>query len=281
MLTVNELFRLGYKMLSESGIEDAVFDARCLIEHCLDISSSGFFIKQNEFVSQEKETDYLSLISRRCSREPLQYIIGKWEFYSNCFYVGKGVLIPRPETEMLIDEAKIILNEMSDATVVDFCSGTGCIAITIAKLFPNTKVFAVEKYDEAYSYIVRNIELNNVKNVEVIKGDIFDKNVLNNIHPNLIISNPPYIKSEDIFSLQPEVRTEPHTALDGGEDGYDFYKFLSDFWFNEYLQKGSLMLLECAEDQGDSIASMLSGLAKKTEVLYDFNGLQRVVKALK
>ncbi len=281
MLTVNALFRAGAKRLTDSGIEDADFDARCLVEHCLGMSSSDFFLNRNKIISKDKEEEYLELISRRCNREPLQYIIGKWEFYSNSFYVGSGVLVPRPETEMLIDEAKKILEQKPDATVVDFCSGTGCIAITIAKLFPSAKVFAVEKYDEAYSYIVKNISLNNVKNVNVIKGDIFDKEVLKDIHPNMIISNPPYIKSDDIISLEPEVRKEPHTALDGGKDGYDFYKVLSDYWFGEYLHEGDSMILECAEDQGDTISEMLSGYAKETEVLYDFNGLQRVVKAIK
>lgn len=281
MLTVNELFRLGCAKLSDCGIEDADFDARCLIEHCLGINSSEFFINRNELTDSVKESEYMSFISRRCKREPLQYIIGKWEFYSNSFFVGNGVLIPRPETEMLIDEAKKILDNKPDATVVDFCSGTGCIAITIAKMYPESKVFAVEKYDDAYSYIIRNIELNGVENVTVIKGDIFDKNVIINIYPDLVISNPPYIRTADVSGLEPEVTSEPHTALDGGEDGYDFYKILTGYWFKEYLKSGSSMLLECAEDQGNAIKEMLTGFAKSTEVLFDFNGLQRVVKAFK
>lgn len=279
--TVNDLFRFGTTKLNEAQVEDADFDARCLLESVLDISTSKFFMMRNEIVDIKLSQKYYELIERRCNCEPLQYIIGKWEFYGNSFYVGEGVLIPRPETEMLIDEATKFLSDKSDAIVVDFCSGSGCIAISIAKLFPNIKVYAVEKYDAAYSYLVKNISVNGVSNVTAVQGDIFDKNVLAGIQPDLILSNPPYIRSDDIKTLEREVRSEPHTALDGGEDGYDFYRFLSDFWFGEFLTNGTAIMLECAEDQGDTLAEMLSINSISTKVLIDYNGLQRVVIACK
>lgn len=281
MMTVNDLFRYGFKKLSESEIEDPEFDARCLVEYCLGFNTSEFFIKRNELITSDKEEEYRGLIARRCNREPLQYIIGKWEFYSNEFYVGEGVLVPRPETEMIIDEVKKLLIKKPRATVVDFCSGSGCIAITIAKLFPDVKVYAVEKYDEAYGYILRNIHLNHVTNVIAIKGDVFDTKVLGDIKPDLIVSNPPYIRSEDICTLDAEVLNEPHTALDGGVDGLEFYRILADYWFTLYLNEDTAMILECAEDQAAEIVELISANAKKTEILLDFNGLQRVVKAFK
>lgn len=280
-LTVNDLFRLGVKTLNEANIEDAEFDARCLLESVLDIDTSKFFMTREETVDTELSEKYFKLINRRTIGEPLQYIIGKWEFYGNSFYVGEGVLIPRPETEMLVDEAKAFLSVNPSATVVDFCSGSGCIAISVAKLFPNAKVFAVEKYYKAYSYLLKNIASNRVDNVTAVKGDIFDKNILSDIQPDLLISNPPYIRSEDIKSLKKEVMREPHTALDGGNDGYDFYRVLCEYWFEKHLKSGSAMMLECAEDQGDTLKKMFSEKSLETKILNDYNGLQRVVIAYK
>ena len=279
--TYNSIFRLGVETLNNSDIDDAEFDARCLLEHALGIDTSKFFIIRNDVADSSVIEAYKSLLHRRCSGEPLQYILGKWEFYSNQFFVGEGVLIPRPETEILVDEAIRYLNKNPEAVVVDFCSGTGCIAITVAKLFPNAEVYAVEKYDEAYSYLLKNIKLNDVKNITTVKGDIFNKNVLSGIKPDLILSNPPYVRSADISDLSCEVQSEPHTALDGGIDGYDFYRILSDYWFNECTSFGSAIILECAEDQGDKITEMLSVYSADTKIVNDFNGLQRIVSAYK
>lgn len=280
-MTVNDLYRFGVETLNCSAIEDASFDARCLLEHCLDASTSTFFVIRDNSVDINTVSRYKELIKRRCEHEPLQYIIGKWEFYSNPFYVGQGVLIPRPETEMLIDKAKEFLSDKDKPAVVDFCSGSGCIAITVAKLFPEATVYAVEKYDNAYSYLIKNIELNSVKNVIPVKGDIFDKQVISGIDPVLVLSNPPYICSHEISSLEDEVQAEPHTALDGGFDGYDFYRVLIDYWFSEYLKKDTAMMLECGEDQGDELYRMFSDKASAVEVLKDYNGLQRIVTAHK
>ncbi len=280
-LTVNGLYRIGIKKLKDCCIDDAEFDARCLIEYSLDMSTSDFFIKRDVEVKKTDYDKYIDLVNRRCSGEPLQYIIGVWEFYSNSFFVGDGVLIPRPETEMLVDEAKKILMGKESAVIVDFCSGSGCIAISIAKLFPDSTVYAVEKYDKAYSYLIKNIEHNSVNNVIPVQGDIFDKNVLDGIAADLIVSNPPYIRTEDIQMLEKEVLKEPFTALDGGHDGYDFYRFLSDYWFKQYLKNGSAIALECAEDQGEYIQNLLDVFARDSYILEDFNGLQRVIVAIK
>lgn len=280
-MTINELYRYGVDVLNNCCIDDAAFDARCLLEYVLRIDTSSFFLKRDEVVSASACSAYKDLLSRRCMNEPLQYIVGKWEFYSNDFFVGPGVLIPRPETEMLIDNAKKFLYDKTSPVVVDFCSGSGCIAITIAKLFPKAKVYAVEKYDPAYEFLIKNIELNSVKNVIPVKGDLFDKDVLTGIDADLILSNPPYIRSDDIDSLDDEVKAEPFTALDGGLDGYDFYRFLFEYWFSEYLKRGSAMMLECAEDQGDTLKDMFSYRSSAVEVLKDYNDLQRIVIAYK
>ena len=280
-MTINDLYRKGISELKSSDIEDAEFDARCLLELTLDIDTTRFFLIRSDIADEVIQNKYFELINERQNGIPLQYILGKWSFLDNEFYVGNGVLIPRPETERLVELAVEYLSEMSDPIVVDFCSGSGCIAIGIAKLMPHARVYAVEKYDEAFSYLERNIELNNVENVFAIKGDIFDKNVIGGISPDLIVSNPPYIRKEEITKLSVEVQNEPVTALDGGNDGLDFYRVLADFWLNDYLQEDSAMFVECGEDQGDYIEGLFSKYCEKSEVIYDFNGLQRIVTAFK
>ena len=190
------------KTLLENGIENPRFEAKELY---------------NAFSGEELK----KAIERRIKGEPLQYILGEWEFYSLPFIVGEGVLIPRPETELLVDLA--LKYATKESKIIDLCSGSGAIAIAIAK---NTgaSLFALEKYEKALNYLEKNIALNKA-NVKVIKEDLF------NFEPSekfdIIISNPPYIKKADLASLQKEVRFEPMTALDGGEDGLIFYRHIA------------------------------------------------------
>ena len=280
-MTINEVYRSGIDMLKSNRVPDAEFDARCLLEFALDIDPTRFFISRSELIDVKKAEYYFTLINRRMNGEPLQYILGKWEFMSNEFCVGKGVLIPRPETEKLVELAKEYLTDIEKPVVVDLCSGSGCIAISIAKLIPDATVYAVEKYDDAFCYLTKNISLNEVNNVVAVQGDLFDRELLRDVSADLIVSNPPYIRKADIETLSDEVKCEPVTALDGGEDGYDFYRFLSSYWLNEFLDKNGAVMVECAEDQGDYISELFSEYSEKNEIIYDFNGLQRIVIAYK
>ena len=280
-MTINEAYRSGIDILKSNRVPDAEFDARCLLEFALDIDPTRFFISRSELIDVKKAEYYFTLINRRMNGEPLQYILGKWEFMSNEFCVGKGVLIPRPETEKLVELAKEYLTDIEKPVVVDLCSGSGCIAISIAKLIPDATVYAVEKYDDAFCYLTKNISLNEVNNVVAVQGDLFDRELLRDVSADLIVSNPPYIRKADIETLSDEVKCEPVTALDGGEDGYDFYRFLSSYWLNEFLDKNGAVMVECAEDQGDYISELFSEYSEKNEIIYDFNGLQRIVIAYK
>lgn len=280
-MTINEAYRTGIDKLERNRIPDAEFDARCLLEFVLGIDSTRFFISRSELIDESKSAHYFSLLNRRVNGEPLQYILGKWEFMDNEFYVGKGVLIPRPETEKLVELAEQYLADVEKPIVIDLCSGSGCIAISIAKLIPDATVYAVEKYDEAFEYLQKNISLNEVNNVIAVRGDLFDRDILRGVSADLIVSNPPYIRKADIVTLSEEVKQEPVTALVGGEDGYDYYRFLSSYWLNEFLGNNGAMMVECAEDQGDYISELFSDYADKTEIFYDFNGLQRIVTAYK
>ncbi len=258
-------------------------------------------------------------ITRRLLGEPLQYIIGEWDFYNCNFRVGEGVLIPRPETELLVDKALEFLgtlngsnddggelanylynvvygkrvrgtyvaeHETVDAKVLDLCSGSGCIAVSIAKnivdTLPGTKVFAVEKSPVAFEYLKQNIALNRVQRYVVpFCDDVLSgcTNLLGSAKGqfDLVVSNPPYVRSAECEVLQTEVMHEPRLALDGGADGLIFYRAIAERWLS-LLKPGGLLLLECGEDQAGDIKAILDATScGEVEIFDDFAGISRVV----
>lgn len=279
-MTINELCRQGAEYLENAGKENSGFDARCLMEYVLNVSQTKYMLIRDKAIDAKKEVQYLSLIRRRVSGEPLQYILGKWDFMDSSFYVGEGVLIPRPETELLVDYAIKFLKNKKNPIVFDLCSGSGCIAISVAKAVKGSTVYAVEKSDKAFDFLMKNIKLNSAKNVKAIKGDITDNKLLDAIEPDLILSNPPYIPSDEIDYLQSEVKREPRMALDGGQDGYDFYRVLSKDWLRK-LKKGGSMAVECAENQADEISQMFYLSRSEVNIINDLSGFPRIVTAVK
>ena len=279
-MTISELEKLGSQKLRNSDKENSDFDARCLLEFVLNLNPTQYLLNRSEEVDSVCAEKFLSLVERRSNGEPLQYILGKWEFMGLPFYVGEGVLIPRPETEMLVEYALDFLKNKKNPVVIDLCSGSGCIAISVAKHLPNAKVYAIEKSDLAFPYLKKNIWLNCVFNVSAVHGDIFDRTLLSDIKPDLILSNPPYIRSSEIASLQSEVRNEPSMALDGGEDGLIFYREIANGWIDR-LGTGGAIAVECAEDQTEDIIRMFSEKTQYAEAFNDLSGLPRTVTAIK
>ena len=279
-MTISELEKLGSQKLRASDKENPDFDARCLLEFVLNLNPTQYLLNRSEEVDSVCAEKFLSLVERRSNGEPLQYILGKWEFMGLPFYVGEGVLIPRPETEMLVEYALDFLKDKKNPVVIDLCSGSGCIAISVAKHLPKAKVYAVEKSDLAFPYLKKNIWLNCVFNVSAVHGDIFDSTLLSDIKPDLILSNPPYIRSPEIASLQSEVRNEPSMALDGGEDGLVFYREIANGWLDR-LGTGGAIAVECAEDQTEDIIRMFSEKTQYAEAFNDHSGLPRTVTAIK
>lgn len=239
--------------LKKGGVEAARFEAKQIVEF------------------SQTEDEALKLAEKRISGEPLQYLLGSWEFYGLPFYVGEGVLIPRADTETLVDLALEIIGD-SRKKVVDLCSGSGAIAIAVAKN-SEAEVTAVEKSDEAFDFLKRNAELNGV-NVKCIKGDVFDEHTE---MYDLILSNPPYIPTNVIESLSQEVKKEPKMALDGGEDGLIFYKYLTSYWKGR-INKGGYLAVEIGYDQGESVSKLFEDNGFKDVKIYkDFSGNDRVI----
>ena len=271
-MTLKEAYNYGVYFLSCNGVDEAEFKSLCLCCHLDGIKNSQFEAHKDDEIIMKRLAD---LLWRVKSGEPLQYVIGKWDFYESEFFVGKGVLIPRPETEELVDLAIRHIKNLGECVVYDLCAGSGCIGISIAKACPNAQVYMVEKSPDAVFYLLKNAD--GVKNAKVICGDIntaFDLPMA-----DVIVSNPPYIKTADIDSLQSEVRQEPIMALDGGEDGFDFYRIINDKW-QSAMKADGVLFLEIGNEQGEGIKDVLNSFTD-IKITKDIYGNDRIVTAYK
>lgn len=275
MLTVKQVIDEGCVRLVSSGVDDARFEATQLLACACGKNASGLF--PSDRVDTDVAESFFSMIELRCDGTPLQYIIGEWDFYKYTFFCGEGVLIPRPETEELTEICIDFVRNNNCVSVIDLCSGTGCIGISIALECPQTHVTLVDYYDGALGYLRKNVNRYNLRNVTVIKDSVLAPSVQYGSF-GLIVSNPPYIPTEETKTLQKEVLSEPVTALDGGTDGLDFYRAIK-LNFLPHLNPGGMLAFECAEDQPGKIAEMYNPL--KTDCLNDIYGNPRFVTVQK
>ena len=269
-MVIAEAFSMIKSLLKKADIIDPNYEAGEIIK---EITALNPLLSGHKEITEEQVGKLLTVTEKRISGMPLQYIFGKWEFYGYPFYVGEGVLIPRPETELLVDLAVEYCNK--DSTVIDLCSGSGCIPVSI-NLETGAEVYGVELYDDAYSYFLRNIELNKAK-VTPIKGDVLDKDILLEVKFDAIFSNPPYLTSEEMKRLQREVSFEPETALLGGEDGLFFYREIIPLWAQRLKEKG-IFAVEIGETQGEAVKAIMEENGLSAEIIKDYSGHDRVVK---
>lgn len=263
-MTVEELYKKAKNELKKAGIEDPAFDALCLIQKVFSFDRARLIAYGNTQAKQDDEKLFLSYVNRRAEFEPLQYILGSWSFMGYDFNVGEGVLIPREDTSEVVSLCIEKARTVENPKILDLCSGSGAIAVVLSKEIKNADVTAVEKSEKAFSYLSENIRLNNAA-VKAICGDIFKcMNDFKDESFDIIVSNPPYIKSGELDSLQKEVQREPALALDGGTDGYDFYRFIISNWTQKLKPKGS-MAFELGENQFDTVKELM-----KAEKFTDF-----------
>ncbi len=277
MKNLYSVYREAIKSLTEAGCDSPEFDAQQLVSYCLGMNKTQLLLNSGSPIEDGKLFFFKDCIKRRCNHEPLQYIIGMWDFHRFSFKVGEGVLIPRPETELLVEFAVEKIQKNDFKVVYDLCCGSGCIGLTLAKIFPNIKVICIDLSEAAIEYTTTNKELLGADNVTVVKADVLDSvGFLGLPRPDMILSNPPYIKTEEIKTLQPEIAFEPFMALDGGDDGLVFYRALSENWFT-YINKGGYIAMEIGEEQGKDVLSMFVNKAEKARIIKDASGLDRVV----
>lgn len=276
-MTVGEAYRKTKDILTEAGFEAPAFEALCLTEKVFGFNRLALITKGEETVASEEKLAVLAeLTEKRLNHEPLQYLLGKWSFMGIDLLVGEGVLVPRDDTEVVTSLCIDYLSCKESPNVIDLCAGSGAISLALEK-YANCKVTAVELSDKAFSYLTQNIKLNNSA-VNALNGDIFEchKDIADN-SLDLIVSNPPYIKTADIASLQKEVQHEPAMALDGGESGLDFYRRIVPLWKSK-LKAGGALAFELGEGQYDEVSRILAdnGFGGITESI-DFSGIQRAI----
>ncbi len=276
-MTVSELFEFGINEL-KPGFDDCYkFDCECLFEKITGVSKIQRIIDPDKTVDDALCREFFDAVKKRKNNVPLQYILGEWEFMGLNFKVGEGVLIPRPETELLVECANEFLREKNGGIVFDLCAGSGAIGLSVAYFNPNCTVYLIEKFDAAFKYLTENSKQLNLKNVKIIKGDIFDFSVDLLPNPDVILSNPPYIKNGEVPFLQKEVGFEPDTALKGGEDGLDFYREIFRKWY-PLVNENGMIAMECGDGQSKDIANIFSKSDNRITVLNDFNDIDRIVK---
>ena len=274
MGTLSSLYIDTKNKLKEAGIEDYRFEASILLEHYTGIKVLELAVSEKSLDSEAVES-LKNAIEKRISGYPLQYIVGKWEFYGYPIEVGEGVLIPRPDTETLVEAVIQIAGE--SPKIVDLCSGSGCIAIALQKEIPSSTVYAVEMSEDALVFLKKNLVLNN-SGVKLVCGDILDSEIIDNFEKNdIIVSNPPYLTDEDMNMLQKEVKHEPKMALEGGKDGLYFYREITKLWKSK-LKIGGILAYEVGMGQELDVAEILKqNRFSNIEFKKDLSGITRVV----
>lgn len=277
-MTAEQVLRTAAEKLRAAQMENASFDASCLVENITGLSRTKIMLCDDDIADEQAELVERAVL-RRISGEPLQYILGEWDFFGRTFEVGEGVLVPRPETELLVELALEKLRNVRYPVVFDLCAGSGCVGLTIAAERPDAHVWLFEKYDEAFHYLKRNIEKLGLTNVQAVQYDITlgcDDKISET--PDLIVSNPPYLRTDELDGLSTEVMHEPVTALDGGADGIDFYRIIASRWLPNVNKHGGI-IFECDPSQTLEIADMLMPYAMRVKIVTDIFGLQRAVFA--
>lgn len=285
------LVKEGEYKLAKAFCMDPKIDAEELFCFLTGLDKVTLFLKAEEEVDPETEAKYMELIKRRAGRIPLQHITGKQEFMGHTFRVTPKVLIPRQDTETLVTEAartiqntpkeKLSLIEKlkgnKEWEVLDLCCGSGAVGISLAKICSNIKVTASDISAEAIAVAEENAGNLHTK-LKFVRGDMFEPHQDKKF--DMIVTNPPYVKTAMISILQEEVKShEPLSALDGGKDGLDFYRIIVEK-AAEHLKKDGFLLMEIGHDQGEDLRKMLKDSGKYTaaEVIKDLPGKDRVVK---
>ena len=278
-----ELRRNGRKKLIENNIEDAIIKADILIQFVLNMDKMQLIINQEDEVSKENENIYLTYIEQVIRGKPVQYITNEQEFMNLKFYVDENVLIPQPDTEILVEEAIKTIDEIrpeKNIKVLDLCTGSGAIAIAIKKYAEDAKkqieVYASDISEEAIKIAEKNAKRNDV-HINFILSDMFQK--MQEKDFDIILSNPPYIETQTISSLSKEVQYEPHMALDGGEDGLEFYRVIAEN-AHEYLNENGSILLEIGYNQKKKVMQIFEEAKKYSNIrcIKDLSDNDRVIK---
>ena len=271
-MTIREALKAAAR-LDAAGVPNADYDAAQMLAHVLGEDALMMRLNNHRILDEAKRAEYDALIARREKREPMQYILGETGFMGLVFHVEPGVLCPRPDTEILCEEA--LRRIKPGMRVLDIGTGSGALAVSIAKLAPGAQVTAVDISDAALRIAKGNAERNGAQ-VRFVRSDCFA--ALEGETFDVIVSNPPYISGEEMKTLMPEVCMEPELALYGGEDGLDFYRRISRE-AGAYLTEGGALLFEIGWRQKDDVSALLREHIGEPFALKDYGDNWRVVGA--
>lgn len=271
------LLSKSIQYLKKYNVENARLDAEYIFAYVLGVKRISLMLNFDEEISEENKNLIRQYIVRRGKyREPLQYIVKEWEFYGYPIKVDGRVLIPRQDTEILVEQCIYLMKEKENPKILDIGTGSGAISIALAKELPESEVLGLDVSDDALKMAVENRELNNVSNLKFLKSDVFQHVKEKNY--DLIVSNPPYIPVEEYNELMPEVKEyEPRMALTDGGDGYYFYKKISEESVN-YLKNGGYLAFEVGYNQGETVSQLMekNGFQIVGRVA-DYGGIERVI----
>ena len=225
-MNINEALIKAYDILKSNDIESYMIDAQLLLCKVLNVEKLYIIINRSEELAPDKEQEFFGFVNLRSQKRPMAYILGQVEFMGIDFYIKEGVLIPRPDTEILVEECISIIKKNNLNLICDMCCGSGAVGISIGHYVENSKLWLYDISDVALHVTEKNISnLDLGENTNVNKSDLFQLPIREGLKFNMIVSNPPYIKEEVIPTLMEDVKDyEPHLALSGGKDGLDFYK---------------------------------------------------------
>lgn len=278
--TVGDLLVDATKRLQEAGIEHPRREAGWMLEAALGLSSLSLHVERDRVLTREQQAQADSLLARRARREPLQYVLGVQEFCGLEFEVSPAVLIPRPESEMLVEEMARAARGMSAVSLADIGTGSGCIAVSCARALPAATVYAVDLSEAALTVARRNAARHGVhERVRWFQGDLCGPLQKLGLKVDMVVSNPPYIREDEWAGLQPEVQHfEPRLALMGGSDGLEIHRRLIDqAW--QVLVSGGLLVLEVGQGQAEIVCQLLQEIGRygRPLVRQDPAGIARVV----
>lgn len=275
-MQIQEILSSTIKQLNSNNVEEPNNKAKRLLAFVLNVPKEFLIINDNKELNKKQEVKYKKCIERLIKGEPMQYIIGKQEFMGIDLIVTNDVLIPQPDTEILVEETIKVAKQYDKPKILDLCTGSGAIAIAIKKCIPEAEIVASDLSSKALRIANNN---DRTKKIRFILSDLFE-----NINEkfDIIVSNPPYIKTEEIKTLSKEVQNEPLMALDGGQDGLYFYEKIIK-QANSYLNQNSYLCLEIGENQKNEIIKKIQYNGKYTNIqtYKDLGGNDRVITCKK
>lgn len=278
-MTYSQAYKHAKLLCARLDAQELSFDLSCLMKQCFGIERYALPLIGDNSAPEKQQQAFFQLVEKYASGIPLQYLLGEWEFYGLRIKVGPGVLIPRPDTETLVDVALKFLRGLTAPRVADLCAGSGCITAAIAQHYPAARLFALERSKEAFVYLEQNLSIL-APDATALLCDVFTPPSFPEPF-DFVLSNPPYLDAAEMDNLSPLVAHEPAMALFGGTDGLDFYRRLPALYF-PLLRPGGYIAFEVGYTQAEKVSCLLlnSGY-EEVAITKDLAGIPRVVSGKK